>query len=210
MARDNRLVLLLFFASAGAVASAQTFPAVDAFAGYSYTRIPEEPGGLTAAHLNGWNGAVKLNFRPRAGLVLDFGGSYGRRRMVPTAFQPHETYAGAVRQHTFLLGPEIRLFRRNRWRASARALIGAVSVDTLELPLKEPFTATAGEPPVTGFTMGCEKPLAGALGGNLDYRITNRLSLRLFQADLLVVSPGASNVKRLRVSSGVLFTFDAF
>ncbi len=110
---------LLFFLVTG-VAAAQTFPAVDIFAGHSYARIPGEPGGLTAANLNGWNGAVKLNFKPRAGLVLDFGGSYGRRRMVPTAFQPRETYPGAVSQRSFLLGPEFRLLQRGRWRASAR------------------------------------------------------------------------------------------
>jgi hypothetical protein len=195
---------------AGAGAFAQTFPAVDIFAGYSYDRIPREPGGLTAASLNGWNAGAKLNFRPRAALVFDFSGSYGHRRMVPAAFQPRETRDGAVRHQTVLIGPEIRLLKRNRLTANARALIGAVYVDTLKLPLKEPFTPGPDQPLVTEFTIGPAKPLAGALGASLDYRISDRLSVRLFQSDLIVVSLGGLNLKRLRISTGVVFTFDGF
>lgn len=195
----ERDVLILAYAVGGAFA--QTFPAIDVFAGYSYLRIQREPGGLTAANLNGWNAGVKLNFRPRAGLVFDFSGNYGHRRMTPTAFQPRETRAGAVRQHTVLLGPEIRLFTRNRLTANARALIGAVYVDALKLPLTDP------QPLFTEFTIGRAKPLAGALGVTLDYRITDRLSVRLLQPDLIVVSLGSLNLKRLRISTGIVFTF---
>ncbi len=81
---------------------------------------------------------------------------------------------------------------------------------TLELPLKEPFIPTPGQPPVTEFTIGWAKPLAGALGGSLDYRITDRLSLRLLQPDLVVVSLGDLNLRRLRISAGIVFTFDGF
>ena len=173
----------------------------------------QTPGGLSAANLNGWNAAVKLNFRPRAGLIFDFSGGYGHRRMTPADFRPRETLPGAVREHTVLLGPEIRLFKINRLTANARALIGAVYVDTLNLPLKEPFRPgppTDPQPLVTQFTIGRAKPLAGALGGSLDYRITDRLSVRLLLPDLVVVSLGGLNLKRLRISTGVVFTFAGF
>ena len=69
---------------------AQGSRGIELFGGYSYFRLAGEPAsGLTTASLNGWNAAVKLNLRPRVGLVADFGGNYGRQRMTATGFQPH-------------------------------------------------------------------------------------------------------------------------
>lgn len=62
---------------------AQQQPLAELSGGYSYFRLSEDSGaGLTAADLNGWSAAAKLNLGPRIGLVVDFGGNYGRRRMV--------------------------------------------------------------------------------------------------------------------------------
>lgn len=202
-----RLLLMLVCTTSGALA--QTIPGVDVFAGYSYTRMPSESGGLTAANLNGWNASVKVKFWSRAGWVFDFGGSYGRRRMVASGFQTRETFPGAVNQHTVMFGPEIRLFTRKRLTVNARALIGALYVNTLTLPLKEPFEAGPGVPPalITEFTIGRAKPLAGAVGFSLDYRVTDHLSIRLLQSDLVVVSLGDLNLRRPRASTGIVFTF---
>ncbi|HWQ53280.1 MAG TPA: hypothetical protein VN442_06320 [Bryobacteraceae bacterium] len=202
-----RLFLILTCIASGALA--QTIRGVEVFGGYSYTRMPAEPGGLTAANLNGWNAAVKVNFWSRAGWVFDFEGSYGRRRMVPSGFQPRETLDGGVRQHTVLSGPEIRLFTTRRLAANARVLIGALYVNPLTLPLKEPFAPGPPDPRplVTQFTLGRAKPLAGAVGFSFDYRVTDHLSIRLLQSDLVVVSLGDLNLRRPRVSTGIVFTF---
>jgi hypothetical protein len=174
--------LILFLA-------AQALPGIGLFGGYSYLRAPDEPAGPVAANLNGWNAAVKLNFRPRVGWLFDGGGQYGRRRT-------GESGEGAYRQHALLFGPEVRLFTARRFTTHFRALIGAVWVDSLTLP--------RNSPPPAAITLGPSKPLAGALGGSLDYRLSARISLRLIQPDLIVASLGSQNLKSIRLSAGVV------
>jgi hypothetical protein len=160
---------------------------------------------LTAVNANGWQGAVKLNLRPWIGCVFDASGNYGERRMIPTRFQPRETHDGNWRQHIVVFGPEIRAFRGKRLTGNARALIGATYVSDLVLPLREPLQLPKG-PVVTEFRLGRSKPVTGVVGGSLDYRITERLSWRFIQLDLVVTHLGGENVKQLRVSTGVVFT----
>lgn len=193
---------------------AQDAPKLELFGGYSYFGLPsEEASGLTAANLNGWNTSVKLNVRPRIGVVADFSGNYGERRMVPTQFQPRETKPGAFRQHTTLYGPEVRAFTNDRFTVNIRALIGAAYIDTLLLPLQEPFQPPPitgiPQPTVTEFRLGGEKPITGALGGSLDYRISDRLYYRI-QPELVVVHLGSTNDMSLRVSTGIVFRFGGF
>jgi hypothetical protein len=192
---------------------AQVVPKLEIFGGYSYYRLPEESdSGLTAANLNGWNASAKVNLRSRISVVVDFGGNYGERRMLPTQFQTRETKPGSYRQHTFLIGPEVRVFANDRLTVNVHALIGGTSVGTLVLPLQEPFQPPPDllgntPPPVTEFRLGWEKPVTGAFGGSIDYRISDRLSYRILQPDLVVTHLGGLNWKNLRLSTGVVFTF---
>lgn len=204
--------IALMLACASAVVLAQGLPVVEVFSGFSHARIPGEAGGLSLAHLNGWDAAVKLNFRPRIGWVLDIGGSYGERRMVPNGFQTRETFPGAVRQHTVLFGPEVKAFAGERFTVNLRALIGVAYDSGLTLPLKEPFVPGPPDPRplVAEFSVGPSKSFAGAVGGSLDYRLTDHVSLRLIQPELLVVSLGSTNLQRMRISAGVVFTFGAW
>ncbi len=204
---EYRFVPLLALLSTLA-AAAQQPPFLEVFGGYSYFRLGEDKySGLTAASLNGWHAALKLNVRPRIGFVFEASGHYGEQRMAPTQFQPRETYSGDVRRHFVLLGPELRLYTKDRLTVNVRALIGAAYTNTLVLPLKEPFRPPGGEQPlVTEFRIGESKPLAAALGGSVDYRITDSLSWRLIQPDFVVTELGSHNVKALRVSTGLVFT----
>lgn len=211
----NTFRLVLGMALLSTAGLAQQTPLVELFGGYSYFGLPAVEGsGLTAANLNGWNASAKLNLRPRIGLVADFGGNYGERRMVPTQFQPIETKPGTFRQHTILFGPEIRAFGNDRFNVNVRALIGAAYVDTLVLPLPAPIQQPPDllgnpQPPITAFHSGDEKPVTGALGGSLDYRISERLYYRI-QPELVVVHLGSTNDKSLRLSTGIVFTFGRF
>lgn len=192
---------------------AQVAPVVEVFGGYSYFRLPKAEPGLTAANLNGWSAAVKLNVRERVGLVVDVGGNYGTRRMVPTELQRVDTFPGNYRQHTVLFGPEVRVPAGERFTVNVRALIGAAYIGTLVLPLREPFVQPpplTGEalPPLMEFTFGNEKPVTGALGGSLDYRLSDRLAWRVVQPELVVIGlGGTASRKCARISTGLVFTF---
>jgi hypothetical protein len=69
-------------------------------------------------------------------------------------------------------------------------------------------------PPITGipqatiteFRLGGEKPITGAFGGSLDYRISDRFYYRI-QPELIVVHLGGTNDMNLRLSTGIAFTF---
>jgi hypothetical protein len=193
-------------------AATQDAPKLELFGGYSYYRLPKESdSGLTAANLNGWNASVKVNVRRRIGVIVDFGGNYGERRMLPTQFQPRETKPGIYRQHTVLIGPEVRAFANDRIIVNVRALIGGTSVGTLVLPLRVPFQPPPDllgnvQPPITEFRLGGEKPVTGAFGGSVDYRISDRLLYRILQPDLVVTHLGGLNWKHLRLSTGIVFT----
>jgi hypothetical protein len=210
------LYLLLIASITGPGLCAQDAPKLEFFGGYSYFGLPKDSGsGLTAAHLNGWNAAVKLNLRKRVGIVADFGGNYGERRMTPTQYQPRDTKPGDYRQHTFLFGPEVRIIDRARLSVNLRVLIGAAYIDTLVLPLREPFQPPPPligppQPPVTKFQVGWEKPFTGAIGGSVDYRISEHVRYRIVQPELIVLGLGSSNRSRLRVSTVIVFTFGSF
>jgi hypothetical protein len=132
--------------------------------------------------------------------------------MVPTQFQPIGTKAGTYRQFTTMLGPEVRVFANDRFNVNIRALIGAANIDTLILPLPEPIQQPPDllgnpQPPITEFRSGDEKPISSALGGSLDYRISDRLYYRI-QPELVVVDlGGVTNRKSLRLSTGIVFRF---
>lgn len=196
---------------------AQQLPAIELSGGYAFLRLPQHADtGLTAAGVNGWQAALALRFRPRVAFVFDFGGNYGHRRLVPTQFQRLETSPGSFRQHTILFGPEVRVLTGSRLRLNVRALIGPAYVDPLVLPLREPFLPPPDllgnvPPPVTEFRLGVEKPLTGAIGGSVEYRITDRLSYRILQPELVVTHLGGTvNRTNFRISTGMAVRFGGF
>jgi hypothetical protein len=87
------------------------------------------------------DGGVELNFRRRAGLILDFGGGYGNRWMEPGAYQPFRTPPGAVRQHSVLPGPEIQSSAGDRNLSPERWAAGSITGLT------------------AGFLSGCSSPI---------------------------------------------------
>lgn len=55
--------------SAPPTVAAQSTPKVEAFGGYSYLRLAEQPvANFNAENLNGWDSSIKLNATPRLGL----------------------------------------------------------------------------------------------------------------------------------------------
>jgi len=171
---------------------------------------------LTAADLNGWSAAAKLNLGPRIGLVVDFGGNYGRRRMVPTQYQLADSHPGNFHQHTILFGPEFRVLTGDRFDINVRVLIGAAHEGKLVLRLREPLQQPPDLlgnplPPVTELSVGAGKPLAAAAGGSIDYRISERWSCRVVQPELVVIHVGgAASRLNLRISTGLVFRFGWF
>ena len=216
-------ILLMFFPL---TVVAQETPKLEIFGGYSYLRLTRQTNaGLESANLNGWNASVKWNLTPRIGLVADFSGNYGQRGRTPLSlsttsgqitqigFKP-----GDMRQHTFLFGPEFRLVRSNRLTLNVRTLVGVAQTNTLVLPLNRPIERPPDifgnpQPSITQFTVGSRNAFAASFGASLDYRITDRLSYRIVQPEILLTRYGVaagdeySTHADVRVSTGILFRF---
>ena len=96
---------------------------------------------------------------------------------------------------------------------NARALVGVAHTNTLILVLREPLQRGPGStsPPLTQFTFPSASIFAASFGGSVDYRLTDRLSYRIVQPELLLTrstTGGASpwTQTNFRLSSGIVFT----
>jgi hypothetical protein len=228
---------LLLFAH---TVAAQVTPKLEVFGGYSFMRLSTRSDpAMDAADVNGWNASIKLNLSSRIGLLADFGGHYGRRGFRPLPLitggiiseRPGAPFIGAspaqaapqivlepgnINQHTFLFGPEIRIFRSDRLTANIHGLAGMAHTSGSVFPLREPYQPPPDllgnvPPPITKLSYGSMGWFAASVGGNLDYRITDRLSYRIIQPELVVTFTNSFEsiraYRNLRLSTGVVFTF---
>jgi len=223
--RSGHLIALFVLLLPLSVAAQET-PKLEVFGGYSYLGVTESSRTLLkSASLNGWNASIQLNLTQRIGLVADWSGHYGQRRLTPFTINsltaPGELMSvdaipGDMRQHTFLLGPEVRLLKLDRLTISVRALMGVAHTNTLVLTYREPIQRPPDlfgnpVPPITERTFPSASTFAASFGGSLDYRITDRLSYRIVQPELLLTRSGSMatanwNQYNFRLSSGIVFT----
>ncbi len=157
---------------------------VDIFGGYSYVRFQFPNQGLNA---NGGDGQITYNVSPVLGITGDFGAYH----VSPTALGA----SGTV--FTYMAGPKLTL-RRDKFAPYVQAVFGGAWVG-------------AG---IEGVGSSSFNAFAMALGGGVDYRFSQRLSFRLFQADYLLTRFSAAEIggsnndqSNVRISTGVVFHF---
>lgn len=191
----HRLLCLIFIAACAPSAFAQEdTPRVEVFAGYSLLRnerITREDfdtiNGLTpaqfrtltgldvtpnsgSASLHGFDASVTAYVTKRFGLTGDFSGNFGTETQ--TFFNaPTEA---RMRVYNALGGPQVKFFNKGRATPFARALFGAAH-------FRNDFSASLG--PINNRITDNYTNFAAAVGGGLDVRVSDRVSLRLIQVD---------------------------
>src|SRR5207244_9253731 len=95
-------------------------------------------------------------------------------------------------------GPEVRVLKRARVMVNLRVSMGVAHTNTLA-------------PQITRFRFpSANNTFAASFGGSVDYRITDRLSYRIVQPELLLTRSGSMgenwNQYNFRLSTGVVFT----
>ncbi len=177
-------------------AKAQDSSKVDVFGGYSYLRFQVPNAGLNG---NGGSGQVTYNFNPMIGFTGDFGGyhfSEGGRGGSGTIF-------------TYLFGPKFTL-RRGKWSPFVQALFGGAWVGAGIEGECDGARRAQGE--VCGASSSLNS-FAMALGGGVDYKLMDHISIRLFDADYLMtrfnvgIEGTNSTQSNVRISTGVVFNF---
>ena len=165
------------------------------FGGYSYLGLSQQPRmRFESATLNGWKASVKLNLTQRTGMLADCSGHYGQMALTPNGMSINGV---SRRQHAYLFGIETRVIESARMRLNARALLGVAQTNNAALPqVVFPIADNA---------------FAAAFGASVDYRITDRLSYRIFEPEVFVTRSGSNATNHwqqynVRLSSGVVFT----
>ena len=186
-----RTIILGAIVTSGLAAYAQeaSTPLIETGLNYSFTRV--NPGGsLTAYTANGGSGYVEYNLNHVVGLVADLGANYiGNVNGFPV---DNTTF-------TYLFGPRFN-WRMSRVTLYTQTLIGGARFSNAYDP---------GSPmPVLGTS---ENTFAAAIGGGVDYRLTDRIAVKPIQLEYLMTQLPSSyaNVNQvqnnLRYSAGIVF-----
>lgn len=185
MRKHTWLVLLfLSWLLGSASASAQDVPQGEFFAGFSYARLNDLTPVRPSQDAYGFNFQAVYNVNRVLGIVGDFGAHY----------------ENATNLYTFMAGPRVSL-RGDRVTPFAHVLVGG---------------ARASRVPISGSTplrFGGDGGFAMALGGGLDVKVSDMVSLRPIQGEYFFTKIGGSGSvlrdtqSHLRLGFGVNFTF---
>jgi hypothetical protein len=171
------------------------------FAGYSPLRNFSDGALVKRKTLHGWNASLTTDIKPWLGISADFSGHYDGRTAFVNRFLVDEngrTLVGFVQNefmsHWGIVGPQVKL-RHGRFEPFSRLLFGVsrVSVEGSKTPPDVGFGFNK-----TGFAL--------ALGGGLDFRISERVKIRLIQADYMR-SDTRIGRENLRTSFGLVIPF---
>jgi hypothetical protein len=176
----KKLVFIVVFVMGFSVAAiAEDLPAYELFTGYSYLRFV--PAG-SSADLHGWNLALTFNKNNNVAVVMDFTGNYG-------TFNDrfNKLTNRAIRAHSFLFGPKIAI-PRGRYSPFIQGLVGVYHINRGGRDARE-----------------TENDFGSAFSFGIDIKANDKISVRPFQAEYVMVRSKGIRQSDMRVSSGVVF-----
>jgi hypothetical protein len=165
---------------------AQHIPQGEMFVGFAYTRLNDLTPRAPRQDAFGVNLQGVFNLNKTLGIVGDFGGHYDQ----------------GTNLYTFMGGPRVHL-RGERITPFAHVLVGGARASRVPLEVRR------GVP----VRFGGDSGLAVAVGGGLDVRLSDLVSLRAIQGEYLLTRIGGSGQilrdtqSHLRLGFGVNFTF---
>jgi opacity protein-like surface antigen len=165
------------------------------FAGYSPLRnFSGADGGVEHPDtLRGWNASLTTYIKPWIGITADFSGHYdGRYFRIGFLNDSIVIRGNEFMSHRGMVGPQVKL-RHGRWEPFSHAMFGVGRISTEALP------------PSTGG--GHSTHFAYALGGGLDLSVSERVKIRLIQADYMRLKTDGVAREGLRTSFGLVFSF---
>lgn len=164
---------------------AQTTPKAEMLVGYSFLRIEEN-------NLHGWNVSLAGVVNKNLAIVGDLSGHYSSEKQTfGTA-----TFSSDLRAHSFLLGPRVSETVDGKWTPFAHALFGVSRVSASGDVRTAAGSSSSVEEADAGFAM--------AAGGGLDLKVSEKMALRLIQADYFLVRTDGFNSEGARISAGIV------
>jgi opacity protein-like surface antigen len=157
-------------------------PRLEAFGGYSFLSADWAPLASRSG-VHGWNGSAAFNLNPWLGVEGSATGSYQHNCVGASGLN--------CTILTFMGGPKITVHRGTGITAFTHGLVGLGSL-----------TMSLTGSPLTW------RDLAWAVGGGVDYAVTNRISVRVGQVDYLQTqlfqSLGGTHQNDIRASAGIV------
>jgi hypothetical protein len=171
-------LLCLFFCAPASAQSKSKLPAIDVFGGYSYLRFDAKTLGFANdLNLNGANVSVAL-----PDLYMGLG----------AAIDISGHFANELEEFNFMIGPQYTYeWKGMRWYG--HGLFGKARAR-----LRQPGTTNVGPSYLSS---------AVAFGGGLDFPLSGRFSVRVFQADYLITQDFNATQHNVRISTGVVYRF---
>lgn len=172
------LAVLVMGFSAMAIAADEELPAVEIFGGYSLLNCDPGAGSTADCLHHGWNASAHFVGNSYLGVVADIAGQYGSIGAVDAS------------SHSFLFGPRVTI-RKGKLAPFAQFLLGGIhsSYDGLSATR----TVTSND-------------FAMAMGGGLDVKASDKLSIRPFQMEYFARKSGGDFMNNLRFSVGVVYS----
>ena len=147
-------------------------------------------------NLYGVDASLFLNATSWLGVGGDFMANFGSHS-VPVFFG--NTADVDSQRYIYVFGPRVTIWRNPQFRVFAEALAGGVHANADATLNRRFFSSPSVSASDDGF--------ATAIGGGFDWRLTNRLSWRVVQADYVGTSLGNDWQSNFRASTGIVYSF---
>jgi opacity protein-like surface antigen len=183
---------LLFVAVLGlfsvASAHARDCSSFDAAGGYNYVRVNSTirvfgTGAPVNMNLNGWDAEASANVACWLAVVGQFSGVYGSETIFGTPVKLHV--------YPYVFGPRFNYHNSTHFTPFVEALFGGAHSSVTP----------------QGFTTATQNAFSSALGVGVDYKASERFSIRLIEADDLITRFGSQTQHNARIGAGIVFHF---
>lgn len=199
----KRVLLLVAVFLFGGVAFAQDYPKVEITGDYSYFRNNVSSGSIwNSQNLNGGGGDITFFPTEHFGFKADFQG-YNSNTQCPSAGSGF-TGCASGNLFTYMFGPVVR-YHVSRLEPFGEVLFGGAHSNFYTSACNNNSGLCAGGPTTTAFSM--------AIGGGVDFPITHRIAVRVFDADYVLnrftnnFFGGNSTQNNFRLQTGLQFRF---
>ncbi len=206
------LAVLIVSCASMAFAQSTDYNKVEFFGGFSHNRVdtgiddsePELSDIINEREgFNGFNASIVGNFNRYVGVKGDFSAHF-KKKNIPLGGTSESLSIDSTVMN-FLGGLQIKdNAKEGTFKPFAHALVGAARVRN-KVDFSNGFCVAIFPSPCPGDFTDTETGLAGAFGGGLDIRASERIDIRAFQIDYNPTRTFDSTQHNFRIGVGIVF-----
>jgi len=180
---------------AAAIAPAQYQYSGEGYIGYSHLNF-EPDTQIDSTGMHGWEGSFAGYANEWLGLAASVSNYHGNTALTPPLGDVSNV---DLQLWNYMGGPQVRVFRDERFSAMARVLFGITSGDA------DPDTFQVDGNPLRLSIK--EDKFSMSIGGGFDVNITEQLAWRVIQPEYLMTSFSGGRQGNFRFTTGLIYRF---